>query len=337
MKPRPSAPVRLLASALIALAALAPARSALAQKDDKQAQVFFVEGMQLMNKKRYAEACEKFARSQELDPGMGTQYRLAECYEKLGRLASAYDQFMAVAEAAKTAKKPDRESVARKRAAALEVRVAKLTIEVPPKVASLPDLEVRRDGAVVGKDLWGTPIPVDSGDHVVTATARGKKPWEAKVWAEGTSKLLVSVTGLEDIARPVAKPVPKSMMPAIVLGAVGGVGVVLGATFVGLRAAQIGEAKDIRTRIAAKDGTCSGGGTEDFVSSCRSLKNATSTGDTFGTVSLVSFIVGGAAVAGMVTYLLIPAPKAERPAEAALRWSPVLGVGEGGVVVHGSF
>lgn len=337
MTPRPSAPARLVASALALLAALASEPAALAEKDEKQAQTFFVEGMQLMNKKRYAEACEKFARSQELDPGMGTQYRLAECYEKLGRLASAYDQFMAVAEAAKEAKKPDRESVARKRAAALETRVAKLTIEVPPKVASLPGLEVRRDGAVVEKDLWGTPIPVDSGDHIVTVKARGKKPWEAKVWAEGTSKLLVTVTALEDIARPVEKPVPKSAVPAVVLGAVGGVGVVLGATFVGLRAAQIGEAKDIRTRIAAKEGTCSGGGTEDVASSCRSLAEATSTGDTFGTVSLVSFIVGGAAVAGMVTYLLLPDSKPERPAEATLRFSPVVGAGEGGVVVHGSF
>ena len=53
-------------------------------------------------------ACEKLAKSQSLDPGMGTQYRLAECYEKLGRLASAYEQYTAVADAAKAAKKADR-------------------------------------------------------------------------------------------------------------------------------------------------------------------------------------------------------------------------------------
>ena len=61
---------------------------------------------------------------------MGTQFRLAECYEKLGSIASAYQQYMAVADAAKEANKKDRELVARKRADALEPRIARLTIVI---------------------------------------------------------------------------------------------------------------------------------------------------------------------------------------------------------------
>jgi hypothetical protein len=323
-------------AALVALAVAVWSSPALAAGNTEEAQKSFVEGMQLMGKKRYAEACEKFARSQELDPGMGTQYRLAECYEKLGRLASAYEQFMAVADAAKASGKADREAVARKRAAALEARVAKLTIEIAPAVAALAGVEVRRDGASVDRKLWGTPIPVDPGDHIVTVNAPRKKPWEGKVWAEGTSKLLVSVAALEDVAPPpVPKPAPRSLVPAIVLGAVGGVGLIVGATFVGLRAGKVSDAEALRDEIVADRGNCVGGGTSAFAADCSALSLATSSGDTFGTVSLVGFIAGGAALAGMATYLLLPAPAASP--EARLRVSPVIGAGGGGLSVRGTF
>src|SRR4029079_14056302 len=111
-----------------------------AGETEKEAQTLFLDGMKLMGKKQYAEACEKLAKSQTLDPGMGTQFRLAECYEKLGRLASARDQYNSVADAAKAAGKPDREALSRRRAASLEARVAKLTIVIPPTVASLAGL-----------------------------------------------------------------------------------------------------------------------------------------------------------------------------------------------------
>lgn len=326
-------------SALVALALTASSPPALAAgEDEKQAQTFFMEGMKLMAKKRYADACEKLARSQELDPGMGTQFRLAECYEKLGRLASAYEQFMAVADAATTAKKLDRAAVAKKRATTLEDRVAKLTIEIPPAVASIAGLEVKRDGVPVEKELWGTAIPVDPGDHIVNVTAPKKKPWVGKVWAEGTSKLLVTVGSLEDIKPPAPpKPTPRSMVPVIVLGAAGGVGVALGATFLGLRAARAGEAQDLHDKISMQSGTCVGGGTEEFVVDCSALASATGSGDTFGTVSLVSFIVGGAAIAGMATYLLLPDAQPARPTDARVRWAPVVGAGQGGIAAWGTF
>lgn len=334
-----AAPGRLILAALAVLAAVASSPPALAAKgSEKQAQTLFVEAMSLMGKKRYAEACEKFAQSQELDPGMGTQFRLAECYEKLGRLASAYEQYIAVADAAKDAKKPDRELVARKRATALEERVAKLTISIPPAVASLKGLEVRRDGAVVDQAIWGTPIPVDPGDHIVTVKAPGKKPWETKVWAEGTSKLLVSISALEDIAPPPAPPPPpRSVVPAIALGAAGGAGIVAGAIFLGLRAGKVSEAEEIRASIVSKSGTCVNGGGSAFGTDCSALASATGTGDTFGTVSLVSFIVGGAAIGGMAVYLLLPEATPSRPASTGVRVLPAVGPGVGGVVASGSF
>jgi hypothetical protein len=80
-----------------------------------------------------------------------------------------------------------------------------------------------------------------------------------------------------------------------------------------------------------------GGGAASFVSDCSALSSATGAGDTFGTVSLVGFIAGGASLAGMAVYLLLPEPKPAPPGDAGLRITPVLGAGEGGFVASGRF
>src|SRR4051812_40558717 len=69
--------------------------------DPVAAQAAFEDAMALMVAKRYREACSRFEVSQRLDPGMGTQFRLAECYANLGRVASAYRLYSEVMEAAK--------------------------------------------------------------------------------------------------------------------------------------------------------------------------------------------------------------------------------------------
>ncbi len=54
------------------------------------AQVLFDDALKLTNAGRYAEACPKFKSAQDLDPGMATQFRLADCYEHIGKTASAW-------------------------------------------------------------------------------------------------------------------------------------------------------------------------------------------------------------------------------------------------------
>ena len=326
-------------AALSALALLAPTSTALAGDKERDAQSLFVEAMKLMSKKQFADACQKLARSQELDPGMGTQFRLAECYEKLGRLASAYDQYNAVADAAKAAKKADREGLAKRRAAALEPKVARLTISVPPSVAALPGLEVTRDGVEVDAKLLGSPIPVDPGDHIVHVKAPGKKPFEGKVWADVSSKLVVTVGALEDLAPPIDPDArqAKSLVPTIAFASAGGLGMILGFTFVGLRAGRASEAESLHDKIVASGNNCVAGAGKVLTAACASLAKATSRGDTYGTVSLVSFIAGGASLVAMATYLLVPAPKLAQPARTGFVVAPVMGAGEAGVAAWGRF
>ena len=94
------------------------ARADASLADKAAAQSLFDEGRKLMSAGKYADACPKLAESQKLDPGVGTQFHLADCYEKLGQTASAWAGFLEAASAAKSMGQADREKVARERAAA---------------------------------------------------------------------------------------------------------------------------------------------------------------------------------------------------------------------------
>ena len=74
----------------VALAAARPAARADDTVDKPAAEAAFLRGKELMKEGYLAEACDAFARSQRLDPQLGTQYNLALCYEQLGRTASAW-------------------------------------------------------------------------------------------------------------------------------------------------------------------------------------------------------------------------------------------------------
>jgi hypothetical protein len=143
----------------------------------------FDEGRKLKAEGKLAEACPKLEQSQRMDPGVGTLFHLSDCYERQGRTASAWVGFREVASEAKAAKREEQERVARERAAALEPKLTRLVIEVDP--AAPPGIVVRRDGAPVAKELWGSKLPVDPGETRVEASAEGYEAFSSKSRVEG--------------------------------------------------------------------------------------------------------------------------------------------------------
>ena len=115
----------------------------------------------------------------------GTALLLADCYEQLGKLRSALDEFrraeqLALAnDAAESGERPrDLAERARLRAAALEPRVPHIELQVaqPP-----PGLSVSLNGVAVPTEQLDTPLPLDAGAYRIEATAPGFQPFAADV------------------------------------------------------------------------------------------------------------------------------------------------------------
>jgi hypothetical protein len=185
--------------------------------DQAGATALFYEARNLMQKGNFKDACPKLEESLRLDYGIGTEFNLADCYEHVGKTASAWSGFLNVASQAKTQNQPQREKVARDRAKTLEPKLPKMTIEVP---VPPPGIEVKRDGVIVGNAAWGTAVPVDPGQHKVVVTAPNKQPWETTVSATESNTTRVTVPR-ELPNAPVAAAPPAVAKPATAPAVVG--------------------------------------------------------------------------------------------------------------------
>jgi hypothetical protein len=290
--------VRAHSSIPFALVLLAHASTAHAN-DSVRAQALFEEARVLMARGDYAAACPKLEGSQSLDPGPGTEYNLALCYEKSGRTASAWAAYLSAAAAYKATNRPEWESRARDRATALAAVLSRVTIIVP--AGAPPDLKITRDGAPVIASEIGVPIPVDPGLHVFAATAERRPKWSTEVnLAPGAQKTVEIV--FADAPRGATTPNANQDAPsssssqktiAYVVGGVGVAGVIVG-TVAGLITVNENAAS---TKECPNDGVCRSDAALDANASARS----------WATVSTVSFIAAGVLLAaGVALYLTAP-------------------------------
>ncbi len=294
-------------SLVLALALAGPARAA-SPADVAAAQHLFDEAKRKAEAGEHAAACPLLEESQRLDPALGTAFNLSDCYERTGRTASAWTAFLDVAAQAKAAGKAERERAARERAAALEPRLVRVAIVVGD---ATPELEVRRDGSVVGRAAWSLALPVDPGEHTVSASAPGRATWSTKVSVkEHDAPLTVRVPRLAPSSRaesPAAGGPPSPASPAaqrgplgaqrtvaLVVAGVGVLGVGLGTAFGLSSMSKNGQAK----------GLC------DPSLPCRDPAGVAAWNDAYraGTTSTVAFAAGGALLAGAAVLWLTGAP-----------------------------
>ena len=191
-------PMRAVAAAAVVIILCADAGGVAAQPADGKAaaEQLFAQARALMAEGDHAAACPKLEASLALDPALGTRLNLAHCYQRVGRLASAWARFREAADLAARAGETRREVFARERAAALEPRLPRLVVQVP-SAARVPGLIVERDGSVVDLALLGTPVYVDPGVHEVTAEAPGYISFSTTVTAEEGRETSVGIPVLE--------------------------------------------------------------------------------------------------------------------------------------------
>jgi hypothetical protein len=301
--------------ALVALVAVSPRparaqepRPARAQEPRDEAQAFFEAARALMGEGRYAEACAKLERSEALDPGIGTEFNLARCYDLAGRPAAASATYGRAIAAMHAAGQSDREAVARDLLGALQPRIAHVSLNVRLEGME-PGFELRLDGARVERTAWGAPIPVDPGSHVVTASAPASSAWRSDFTIDRDAQsVTVDVPPLAPIlvVTPLSPLPPAREVPsgrggtqrtlAVILGAlgVGGLGV---GTYYGLHAAAL---------KSDAGPHCGNGCDSDGV-------NLTNDSLSAGNVSTISFVIGGVLLAtGAVLWFTAPSETVSR-------------------------
>lgn len=207
------------------------AMTARAHAQTAEAEALFREGKRLLKAGEIERACAKFEASERIEPENGTELNLADCWQRIGRTASAWAMFV---KAAASAQREDRAAEARRRAAVLERKLVRLTIEVPAD-ADLGTLEITRDDQVVDRALWNQAVPVDPAEYTITARAARREPWSTTIDVTTTDQA-VAVPVLER-ARKVPKKQRASEPPnqhrtlAIALAAGGGGAIVIASGF----------------------------------------------------------------------------------------------------------
>jgi len=284
------------------------------------AEALFSDGKRLMAAGNYDAACPKFAASQKLDPGVGTALNLADCYEKAGRIASAWWEFRSAMSAAYAAGSKDREQLAFDRASNLEKRLSYLTITTSPAQAST--LRVSKDGAPVEPAVLGTPVPVDPGRHDIDAVAPGKPKWSIAIDVDSSpSRLTVKIPDLGDERQATAGAATTTPAPAdakdygptqrgvgIGVGAFGLIAGVTGTVF-GLKAQSAWN--DAKSRCARYPLGCNGEAIA-LSQDARAASNA----------STVAFVMAGAGLAGGALLFFTAPKKTSNEKRLSLRVSP---------------
>ena len=276
-----------------------------------------------MSKGDFASACEQFRASDKLDPAVGTELNLADCEEKRGHLASAWELYRTVAD--KLAETDERLPLARARAEALAPRVPKLTLNLAAGASK--DSTVRDGNVDLGSAVFGVALPVEPGPHELVVSAPGFAPRSFQFrLAEGEVQVLTVLPGSALGAEKTRAKSPLAPHPspradtahsgsgARTLGfALAGVGVA------GLGVGAIAGILELGKQRAIDDG-------------CHPDKSCTSaglaaakSGRTLEMVSNIGWVVGAGALGAGAYFLLTSSPSTQPSTSVALSTSPTGG------------
>lgn len=275
------------------------------------AEQLFLEGRKDVERGAVDEGCSKLARSQSLDPSAGTLLNLADCYERQGKIATAWSSFREAARAASDRKRADWEELAEARARALEPRLSKIVVVVS---ADAPrDLRVIVDDVELPREAFGAAVPREVGSHRIEATASGYLSWKSEVALGERAIVRVQVPALtpapstprSDLSSNDAAPNDRGaqwMKPAGVVSlAVGGASMLTGGVFALLSKGALDDARASCPTYPRFDATqCAASTREDNDAARRNAAISSAT------------LIGGAVLVGAGVVLLLNAPSPRR-------------------------
>jgi hypothetical protein len=188
---------------LVFWVALAPTQAAARENVAEQ---LFQRGRDALARGDVAEACPLLADSLSVDAAGGTALLLADCWERLGKLATAWSAYQTALAYALRDDRADRADAARARVASIAPRLPRLRLIGHRSMPEGAQLTLDREALPAG--AWNAAIPVDPGTHWIVASAPGFRTVrfraEAKVGAV-TDVRLTQLTRLPPSRRPASK------------------------------------------------------------------------------------------------------------------------------------
>jgi hypothetical protein len=320
-------------TALSCTRASAQATGGQATADEVRAQSLFNAAKQLRDSGQLADACPMFAESKQLALGVGITLYLADCYERMGRTASAWDQFREAEAMARERGDDKRAEVAHARVQALSPKVDHLTVMASPEPHE--GWQVLVNGAPLPPGRWNIPLAADPGDQLVTVIAPGQAPRTLRVHLDAARLAATVRIDDEGAALPAPSPVPPAPLaaptasgareppahetPASSGGDSARLWIGLSLVGLGVAGASLGAAFLVKkNNLIANGGPCDTPSAEQETT----------------TAATVSFVAGGAALmSALVFYLTAPAA----PSQTAWVVAPAPLQGGGGALVRMSF
>jgi hypothetical protein len=292
---------------LAGVVVLTIARSAHAEDD--AARAHFEEGRRLSRAERWQEATVEFRASLVIEPSIGGHLNLGNAYAKLGKVASAVDQFRRAEHLAGT-KDAERAKEARARRDELAARVPTVTVTTSGGAAITVDTQ---------KVESGVPIEVDPGSHaVVVATAHGtRRTLDVDVGAGDHAKVVVAGEDAPPqlALDPRVAPPPTGVSPLPTIGWIGiGTGAAALVASGVFYALAISDKKELEETCRSYPRCRS-----DEIASARTLDDSAHTKTTIATIGFASGL--GLLAAGGVLLLLAPKQGAREAREPPVAFS----------------
>lgn len=215
--------MRRIAGAVVAILAGSTASADVVQD---RAAALFDEGQRLIEAGAIADACAKFEASLAVDPAVGTKLNLADCFERLNKLATAYTLFeQAEAEASRAgldSVNRARVTLARERMQRLVHKLVRVRVRVgePELAGLLVVLDAGGKRRDLPRETWSKTQLVEPGAIVVEATAPERQQLRIVRGAAADSEITIDVPGLAPEQHVVAPT--KRRLAAYISGGAGG-------------------------------------------------------------------------------------------------------------------
>ena len=169
------------------------------------------QAQELAKKGKHAEACGHWQEVERLDPKLPTLMELAACSEKLGRVVEAQGFWALARDRAKRDEKPQSKARAEERLAAVQKRVAQLTLQLAPSAPA--GAQVLRDDVPIEPAALGGALPTNPGEHVIVVKLAGHDDAKYSVKLAAGDKQTVAID-VGPQAKSQSSPPPAAALPA---------------------------------------------------------------------------------------------------------------------------